>query len=206
MAARRCANGVRREDLSANDQEEIRLFEEYLRVEVARRDGADSNVCDMLVTVIYPDIDAGQRNGGDEMSARYIPLPDENYLPSMGRMLSGGQSATNKQSSGGAVAEVDALEWLAELADVYDHAQRVYESGIRRGIAKEIARLPVPVGRYSRMRASANLRNWLAFLTLRSTAKGLGAQWEIRQYADVVASFVAQAFPRTYELFAGGTL
>lgn len=141
----------------------------------------------------------------NEMSARYVPLPDENYVPSMGRMLAGGQSATNKQASGGAVSEVDALEWLAELADVYDHAQRVYESGIRRGIAKEIARLPVPVGRYSRMRASANLRNWLGFLTLRSTAKGPGAQWEIRQYADVVASFVAQSFPRTYELFAGDT-
>lgn len=135
-----------------------------------------------------------------EASARYVALPDENYMPSMDRMLSGGQSATNKQASGAAVSEQDALEWLAELADVYDHAQRVYESGIRRGIAKEIARLPVPVGRYSRMRATANLRNWLGFLTLRMAPN---AQFEIRQYANAVAGFIAESFPRTYELFAG---
>jgi len=137
----------------------------------------------------------------NEMSARYVALPDENYMPSMDRMLTGGQSTTNKQASGAAVSEQDALEWLAELADVYDHAQRVYESGIRRGIAKEIARLPVPVGRYSRMRATANLRNWLGFLTLRTAPN---AQWEIRQYANAVSDFIAESFPRTHALFVAG--
>jgi thymidylate synthase ThyX len=38
------------------------------------------------------------------------------------------------------------------------------------------------------MRASANLRNWLAFLTLRLDP---AAQFEIRQYAAAVASLVA---------------
>lgn len=46
--------------------------------------------------------------------------------------------------------------------------EALYQEGIHIGIPKEIARLPVPVGRYSRMRASANLRNWLGFLTLRT--------------------------------------
>lgn len=135
----------------------------------------------------------------NEMSARYVPLPDENYVPSMERMLAGGQAVTNKQASGASLPEADALEWLAELSDVYAHAQRVYESGIRRGIARELARLPVPVARYSRMRASANLRNWLAFLTLRQAPN---AQWEIRQYANAVSEIVAQRFPRTASLFA----
>ena len=135
----------------------------------------------------------------NEMSARYVALPDENYVPSMERMLAGGQAATNKQSSGAAVEQPNALEWLAELAGVYQHAQRVYESGIRRGIARELARLPVPVARYSRMRASANLRNWLAFLTLRQAQN---AQWEIRQYADAVCSLIAAAFPRTHALYS----
>lgn len=57
---------------------------------------------------------------------------------------------------------------------------------------------------FSRMRASANLRNWLAFLTLRSDVlpSGKAAQWEIRQYANAVAAAIAERFPRTYELFA----
>jgi thymidylate synthase (FAD) len=140
-------------------------------------------------------------NSYNEMSARYTPLPDVNYMPTPERCLS--VSGTNRQA--GAIKGADevthesALEWLEELADVYAHAERVYQSGLRRGIPKEVARLPVPVGRYSRMRASANLRNWLAFLTLRMDAK---AQWEIRQFANEVGSLIAAKFPRTWELFA----
>jgi thymidylate synthase (FAD) len=114
----------------------------------------------------------------------------------------------NKQA--GAVKGADVLttdstlEWLAELADAYAHAERVYQSGLQRGIPKELARLPVPVGRYSKMRATTNLRMWLAFATLRSTAKNPAAQWEIRQYADAVGALLAEHFPRTWEIFANG--
>jgi thymidylate synthase (FAD) len=115
------------------------------------------------------------------------------------RLLMVNQTTTNKQAQGGAaLSECDALEWLAELADVYEHAQRVYESGLRRGVAKELARLPVPVARYSRMRASANLRNWLGFLSLRMAS---GAQWEIRQFANAVCEMIREKFPRTHGLF-----
>lgn len=96
------------------------------------------------------------------------------------------------------LAEADALTWLAALADVYEHAQKVYELGLVIGVPKELARLPVPVARYSRMRASANLRNWLAFLSLRLPKN---AQWEIRQFAQEVGGLFETQFPRTYALF-----
>ena len=136
----------------------------------------------------------------NEMSARYIPLPDENYLPTVERLMTGANTATtNKQAQGSKELKLgDALDWLADLADLYEHAQWVYEKGINSGVPKELARLPVPVARYSRMRASANLRNWLGFLTLRLNP---AAQWEIRQYAEAVALLVRENFPRTYELF-----
>jgi thymidylate synthase (FAD) len=137
----------------------------------------------------------------NEMSARYIPLPDENYVPTMERLMLGANTATtNKQAQGSGVVltEGDGLAWLAELADVYEHAQHVYERGIAIGVPKELARLPVPVARYSRMRASANLRNWLGFLTLRMNP---AAQWEIRQYANAMGTIISQQFPRTWDLF-----
>lgn len=135
----------------------------------------------------------------NEMSARYVPLPDENYAPSVARVLVANQATTNKQAqgSGRALSEADTLGWLAELADVYEHAQRVYANGIALGVPKELARLPVPVGRYSAMRASANLRNWCGFLKLRCAT---AAQWEIRQYANAVSELVKDRFPRTYEV------
>lgn len=137
-----------------------------------------------------------------ELSARYTPLPADDYIPTVDRLLI--NSATNKQAGTASGAETltleSALEWQTELAGAYEHAERVYQSGLKRGVPKELARLPVPVGRYSRMRAQANLRNWLGFLTLRTAPN---AQWEIRQYADALAGELRVAFPRTMDLFDG---
>jgi thymidylate synthase (FAD) len=141
----------------------------------------------------------------NEMSARYTPMPDVNYMPTPERCMM--VSAANKQA--GAVKGADelthesVLAWLEELAGVYARAEAVYQSGLKRGIPKEIARLPVPVGRMSRMRASAVLRNWLAFETLRSehVESGKAAQWEIRQYANALGDMIGECFPRTWALF-----
>ena len=135
----------------------------------------------------------------NEMSARYIPLPDDNYFPSVERVLLANQGTTNKQAqgSGAPLTEQDALDWLKLLGDLYDHAQRIYEDGLEAGIPKELARLVVPVGRYSVMRASGNLLNWLKFLKLRCDT---AAQFEIRACANVIADFVGQKFPHTYEV------
>ena len=143
--------------------------------------------------------------GYNEMSARYVPLPNENYSPSVERIISGAVNAGKNKQAQGVVdlipTEGDCLEWLASLADVYDHAERVYQHGLRIGVTKELARCPVPVARYSAMRATSNLRGWLAFLTLRTAP---GAQWEIRQYAGVVADVLSERFPRTLALWGEG--
>lgn len=96
-----------------------------------------------------------------------------------------------------------------ELEDLYRQAliahysltEQLYQSALAVGIPKELARIHLPVGRYSKMRASANLRGWLAFMTLRSSPK---AQYEIRVYSDAVGKLIAKHFPRTWELFAEG--
>jgi len=68
------------------------------------------------------------------------------------------------------------------------------------GVPKELARVHLPVGRYSRMRATANLRGWLGFLALRMAPN---AQYEIRVYAEALGrQLIAEAFPRTWALFS----
>jgi thymidylate synthase (FAD) len=135
----------------------------------------------------------------NEMSARYTPLPDVNYVPTIPRCIP--TPSKNKQNQGAVArtpttSEIDG--WLEDLESVYRHSQDVYQSGLALGLPKEVARLAVNVGRYSRMRASANLRNWLHFLSLRQSPD---AQWEIRQFANVVGTIVAEHFPRTWALF-----
>lgn len=146
-------------------------------------------------------------NSYSELSARYTPLPDVNYMPTPERCLvvNGANKQANAASGANQLTHESVLAWLQELAEVYEHEERVYQSGLRRGIPKELARLPIGVGRYSRMRASANLRNWLAFLTLRSdlVESGKAAQLEIRQFANEVGNLIKTAFPRTFALFVG---
>jgi thymidylate synthase (FAD) len=145
----------------------------------------------------------------NELSARYTPMPDVNYLPTVERMLISGGANKQAQSVGGAFGEPPLEEqrrvtfgaWSQDLSDLYARAEHVYQSGLRAGVPKEIARLAVTVGRYSRMRASANLRNWLGFLKLRMAEN---AQWEIRQYANAVHSVLSEKFPRTLALFDEG--
>lgn len=139
----------------------------------------------------------------NEMSARYIPMPYENYIPTMDRLfLSGGKNKQAGKKEGAEELHPDYAEvWLNQLKYVYELIEDVYQSGLNIGVPKELARLPIPVARYSRMRASANLRNWLAFLTLRMDP---AAQWEIREYANAVGQIIAQLYPRTWELFIEG--
>jgi thymidylate synthase (FAD) len=135
----------------------------------------------------------------NELSARYTPLPDLNYLPSRERVIEGAKASANRQAAGTNPLLREAIgDWQQAVAAAYEALENTYQTGLSLGIPKELARVIIPVGRYSRMRASANLWNWLHFLTLRMDQH---AQWEIRQYANAVGEIIAQAFPRTWELF-----
>lgn len=140
----------------------------------------------------------------NEMSARYEPLPDFNYVPTVERLMMNA-GGTNKQAGtvkGSRVLdELTAKRFVSKLGSRYAQAQEDYEMALADGVPKELARVLLPVGRYSRMRASANLRNWLGFLTLRDDPR---AQWEIRQYAQKVRETLAVLFPRTLSLFEEG--
>lgn len=144
----------------------------------------------------------------NEMSARYTPLPDLYYLPNQDdvydRLLQA-RASTNKQlqqitQEKLADAKHVTAQWLQNLDRLYQDAEMCYQQGLQAGIPKELARLVMPVGHYSKMRASANLRNWLAFLTLRMDP---AAQWEIREFANAVGQCIAATFPQTWKLYHG---
>lgn len=138
----------------------------------------------------------------NEMSARYTPLPDLDYLPTVERLLA--EATSSRQSKGvgdQALTREGAERYREMLRQQYAGDQAMYEAALSLGVPKELARLHLPVARYSRMRASANLRNWLAFLALRMDKH---AQWEIREYANALGAIVAERFPRTWALFAAG--
>ena len=142
----------------------------------------------------------------NELSARYTPLPSDDYVPDFNNLVDRAITAresSNKQAGaldakGSPIDVGDLHGWWDSLQQFYSVAEDIYQAGLLLGVPKELARLPVPVARYSRMRASANLRNWLGFLTLRNDQ---AAQWEIRQYAIALTDMLAEKFPRTLTLW-----
>ena len=137
----------------------------------------------------------------NEMSARYAPLPDVNYIPTVERLManaSGSNKQANRADGATELTKEIAESFIEDLKFTYALAENRYRSALDWGVPKELARILLPVGRYSRMRASANLRNWLGFLTLRLDK---AAQWEIRQYAQAVHDLLVPLFPRTLALF-----
>lgn len=142
--------------------------------------------------------------GYAEMSARYSPLPDVNYVPTVERLMSGGGHLTKQAGAvaGSVALTVEAAEaFRLGLKNEYARQEAFYQEALAHGVPKELARIDLPVGRYTRMRATANLRNWLGFMALRSAPT---AQLEIRVYSNAIGQLVQETFPRTWELFAEG--
>jgi thymidylate synthase (FAD) len=139
----------------------------------------------------------------NEMSARYAPLPDLCYVPNPEKMFDRMRvDERNKQAAGVAQPNLSkAAEWHSRVQETYESLELLYQYGLAAGVPKELARITMPVGHYSRMRANANLRNWLSFLTLRCDP---AAQWEIRQYANAVAMVINQVFPYTNQIWERG--
>ena len=138
----------------------------------------------------------------NEMSARYTQMPNEHYIPEISRIQK--QATNNKQSSAEPFDEQYANDMIYCIKEQQDGIYVEYEARIKDGVAKEIARINTPVSRYSKMRAKANLRNWLHFLDLRMRPN---AQYEIREYANVLGNnIIAKLFPKTWQLFNEYTL
>lgn len=140
----------------------------------------------------------------NEASARYIKLPELYYHADQNNVLERAQQAQvekNKQAGAGVVRQIDPAE-IAEWLVIDEQLSKVlethYQQGLAIGIPKELARKKMPVDHYSRMRAGAVLKNWLAFMSLRCDS---AAQWEIRQFANAVAQIVEAKFPRTFALW-----
>jgi len=141
----------------------------------------------------------------NEMSARYEQLPPLWYIPKVANLLERSQKAfetANKQAgvdkSAVLLTEENAEKFRLGLEADCKRFAKKYDTSLSNGVPRELARCGMPVCYFSRMRACANLRNWLAFLTLRMDP---GAQWEIRQFANAVGRIVAEQFPRTWNLF-----
>lgn len=128
----------------------------------------------------------------NEMSGRYTELEFGEYVPENWRF----QDTNNKQGSSGNVLPSRLVS--DGVRENYQRNLDLYKSMLDNEIAKEQARIVLPVATYSDMYWKGNLRSIFNFLKLRMDSH---AQWEIRQYANAMAEMVKEHFPLAYEAF-----
>ena len=133
----------------------------------------------------------------NEYSARYSILDKEFYFPSPEQVEA--QSTTNKQGREGELPPELVRAWLEESVRLADDAYANYEQAADDKIARELARMGLPLNTYTQWYWKVDLHNLLHFLRLRADPH---AQQEIREYADVILhTIVRQWVPLTYEAF-----
>ncbi|HEY9855474.1 MAG TPA: FAD-dependent thymidylate synthase, partial [Stenomitos sp.] len=137
----------------------------------------------------------------NEFSGRYAEMPALYYQPSPERVQ--GQSETNKQASSSTLSDDVRSSFLDSIAADQTLIRDHYEEYLEAGVARELARINLPLSQYTRFRAQANLRNWLHFLNLRMAPN---AQYEIRVYAHALADLIQLIWPETWAVFAEHTL
>ena len=93
----------------------------------------------------------------------------------------------NKQASVDLPADFDHAGERERMLGKCRDAFRQYEERIERGVAKEIARMMLPLGLYSQAYWTVSLQGVLHFLVQRLAAD---AQFEIRRFAEAVAELV----------------
>ena len=133
-------------------------------------------------------------NSLNEYSGRYSKMPMLFYNPKKENM--GLQSKKNRQGRAESISD-DAYEgFILGTSDVRTFARNHYEECLHQDIARELARIDLPLSTYTYWCWKMDLHNLLHFLGLRSDPH---AQWEIRQYSDIIAGMVKRIAPDTFE-------
>jgi thymidylate synthase (FAD) len=132
----------------------------------------------------------------NEWSARYSQLEPEFYIPKPEHVRS--QVGKPGAYTFERVEAETANTFRASLKLSSEIAYGEYEDAISKGIAKEQARLFLPVNIYSQMYWTVNARSLMNFLSLRNSEH---AMFEIAEYAQVIESIFRDLMPVTAEAF-----
>ena len=132
----------------------------------------------------------------NEYSGRYTKMIEDFYIP----MESKVRSQTGKP--GAYVFEpVDSHKAKAVRAAMTVFSKSawwLYEALLKMGVAKEVARMILPVNYYTQFTWTVNLRSLLNFISLRSHET---AMFEIREYSRAIETLISEVVPVSYKAF-----
>jgi thymidylate synthase (FAD) len=140
----------------------------------------------------------------NEESGRYRVLKGVFYTPKAGRALTQVGKVGNYQFEAGTAFQ-RRLTWLStRLAPQF--AWVAYRAMIKAGVAREVARMVLPVSLYSSLYYTANLRSLLNFVSLRvdwgdAAATRSHPQAEIQEIGLKIGAAIAGQYPNVWKSF-----
>ncbi|MEO0429993.1 MAG: FAD-dependent thymidylate synthase [Pseudomonadota bacterium] len=135
----------------------------------------------------------------NEISARYSILDREFYVPAPEHLAA--QSSSNRQGRGAVLEGEAAARVLDLLRDDASRSYSHYEEMLDEdgpGLARELARMTLPMSIYTQWYWKTDLHNLFHFLRLRADAH---AQYEIRAYAEAMGDIVRDWVPAAWRAF-----
>lgn len=133
----------------------------------------------------------------NEISGRYSVMEDEFYVPADDEVRF--QSKSNRQGSSEDEVPPEMRQTVIDLLK-RDQVQLYanYEQMLNDDIARELARVNLPLSLYTQWYWQIDLHNLFHFLRLRMDTH---AQYEIRVYGEVMAEMAKAVSPLAYEAF-----
>ena len=136
----------------------------------------------------------------NEYSARYSILDREFYIPAPEQLAA--QSTVNNQGRGEVLTGAEAARVLEVLkrdaGQCYDDYESMLSQDGQQGLARELARMNLPMNIYTQWYWKTDLHNLFHFLRLRADHH---AQYEIRVYAEAIAACVRDWVPLAFGAF-----
>ena len=129
----------------------------------------------------------------NEISGRYVEVEDF-YYPEIWRK----QSEDNKQASAGQLDELQQKRMALCYSDYMKSVEHTYDKMISAGMAKEQARIVLPLSQYTQVWWTASFQSIMNFIELRDEPT---AQVEIQEYARALKGIMLEVFPETTKLW-----
>jgi thymidylate synthase (FAD) len=132
----------------------------------------------------------------NEISGRYSVMKNEAYVPTKDRVCK--QSSDNKQGSGEKFDDITAMLATKDFKEESEAAFCCYQEYVDAGMARELARINLPLSTYTEWYWQFDLSNLMKFLYLRLDGH---AQYEIRQYAQAMYEIAKTICPASMSSF-----
>jgi len=137
---------------------------------------------------------AAKDHAWNEISGRYVPV-EEYYEPSVWRK----QSKDNKQASEGVLESERNGQATHYYNTALDTMLVMYKRLLDLGVAKEQARVILPLSQYTEVYWTASFQAIVNFIELRDEKT---SQWEIQEYAKVMKELMYEVYPKTTEIWS----